>query len=89
MLVSTTTDCEVGALSSGRKEECKVKAICPKNKEHDEFYTTAHVMQEWRVDNEGNFIEVVEDCLQTTYGPNKDNTWLCAICGSVAEVKEE
>lgn len=89
MLVTRMTNCWAGALSPGRKEGRKVKATCLKNKEHDEFYTTAHVMQEWRVDNEGNFIEVVEDCLQTTYGPNKDNTWLCAICGSVAEVKEE
>ena len=82
------TNCWAGALSPGRKEECKVKAICPKNKEHDEFYTTAHVMQEWKVDSKGNFIEVAGDCLQITHGPDKGNIWLCAICDSVAEVKE-
>jgi len=59
------------------------KHICP-NGCGDEFYTTAHVMQEWKVDGYGNFISVEDDCLQITYAPNNDNIWACVICGADA-----
>lgn len=61
-----------------------MKAICPKNKEHDEFITTAHVMQDWKVDSNGDFLEVINDCLQVSSKPDRDNIWQCAICGAEA-----
>jgi hypothetical protein len=63
-----------------------MRAECPNNKEHKEFITTAHVMQEWKVDEEGRFIEVIDNALQVTHGVNKDNTWECAICKGIAIV---
>lgn len=62
-----------------------MKAVCPKDPMHDKFLTTAHVMEEWKVDNAGNFLEVVES-LQTDHGPDPDNEWSCAICGEKATV---
>jgi len=62
-----------------------MKARCPKDPSHKRFITTAHVMEEWRVDSEGNWIETI-CCLQTDHGPDPDNTWTCAICGAEAEV---
>jgi hypothetical protein len=62
-----------------------MKAQCPKDPTHKEFITTAHVMEDWKVDEHGNFIEQLE-CLQTDHGPDPDNNWTCAICGAEAEV---
>ena len=39
-------------------------AVCPQNPAHDRFLTTAHVMQEWEVEPNGEFTKVTEDCLQ-------------------------
>jgi ribosomal protein S27AE len=59
------------------------KHICP-NGCGDEFFTPAHIMQEWKVDAFGNFISVAEECLQVTHHPHDDNTWTCAVCGQSA-----
>lgn len=64
-----------------------MKAICPNNETHKQFTTVAHVMQNWLVDDEGNWLETVEDSIETSFGPNKDNIWTCATCGSEAIVK--
>ena len=63
-----------------------MKATCSKNPKHKEFVTTAHVMQDWKVDEEGNFLECMTECVQTDNGPDPDNIWTCAVCGSKAEV---
>jgi len=63
-----------------------MKATCTKNRRHKKFHTSAHVMEEWLVDQEGNWIETVET-LQTDHGPDADNTWTCAICGADAKVE--
>lgn len=63
-------------------------AICPNNTSHKEFGTTAHVTQDWKVDEEGNFLESINDCLEVTRGPNVENTWTCYTCGAEAVVKE-
>ena len=59
------------------------KHICPHGC-GNEFYTPVHVMQEWKVDGYGNFIEVKETCLQVTHGPHDDNIWECVKCGATA-----
>lgn len=50
------------------------------------FTTTAHVMQEWQVDKNGNFIKVTEECLAVTHNPDDDNIWICTECGTEAVV---
>lgn len=62
-----------------------MKATCPKNPEHKRFSTVAHVMEEWEVTAEGDFVEVRES-LQTDHGPDPDNIWRCLECGAEAGV---
>ena len=58
-------------------------ARCPNNPEHTEFITVAHVMQDWRVDADGNFLDLIGD-VQVSHKPDEGNTWTCAICGAEA-----
>jgi len=60
-------------------------ASCPNNKDHKQFITTANVMEEWKVDEHGEFIEVMTS-LQVNHGPDPANIWTCAICGAEAVV---
>jgi hypothetical protein len=62
-----------------------MKAICPNNENHKKFNTTAHVVQEWVVDESGNFLEELST-LETTHPPTIDNVWYCSECGAEAEV---
>jgi hypothetical protein len=64
-----------------------MKATCPFNKEHKTFITTAHVLQDWIVDEEGNFVSCLNQAGQTTHGPHKDNIWTCATCYAHAKVE--
>jgi hypothetical protein len=64
-------------------------AYCPKNKKHKLFLTTAHVVQEWKVDQYGNFHSSIKDALEVVSEPDPSNTWTCYLCGTEAEFKEE
>jgi len=64
-----------------------MKATCPDNPNHKTFRTVAHVMEEWKVDAAGNFIEVTES-LQTDHGPDSGNIWTCDECGTQAKVED-
>lgn len=61
-----------------------MRVICPNNKEHKKFVTVAHVMQDWVVDENGYFLECIDECSQVVHGPDKDNCWNCEICGADA-----
>lgn len=63
--------------------------MCSNNPNHKEFYVTAHVVQEWKVDEEGDFLEVANDCLAVASQPDKGSKWTCAICGADAEIIED
>jgi hypothetical protein len=43
-------------------------------------------MEEWKVDEHGEFIEVITS-LETTHGPDSANIWTCAECGAEAIVE--
>lgn len=64
-----------------------MKATCPNDPEHKQFLTTAHLMQEWVVDEHGNFVEHSLD-LETSHGPDSGNIWTCYTCGAQAEVED-
>ena len=66
-----------------------MKVVCSKNMNHDEFLTVAHVVQEWKVDSEGNFLNVYDDCIEVTHNPDIDNDQQCAICGAKAITRGE
>jgi len=60
--------------------------VCP-NDCAGSFLTSAHVVQTWKVDAEGNFVEKVSTD-ETTHGPDNDNIWTCSICGEEALIVE-
>lgn len=63
-----------------------MKATCPENPDHKTFSTTAHVSQLWEVDENGDFISVIKDCLDISHRPDSGNIWECQTCGAEAEV---
>jgi hypothetical protein len=60
-------------------------AVCPNNKKHKQFITTAHEMHEWVVDSSGEFIRDIK-CLEVTHGPDELNTFACKTCGAEAGI---
>lgn len=60
--------------------------ICPVCGGH-RFITVAHVVQEWEVDELGNFESVTEDCLEVVSDPDDGNTWTCTNCGAKAIIQ--
>jgi hypothetical protein len=65
----------------------KIKLSCPKNKSHKCFLVTAHVVQEWVVNQNAEFEEVLDDCLEVTHRPDKDDRFICRTCGTEAKVE--
>lgn len=61
--------------------------VCP-NLCGEALTTTAHVMQDWQVDAEGEIMNVVNDCLEVTHGPDHGNIWTCDGCGAEALLVE-
>jgi len=61
-------------------------AECPHNPEHRSFITVAHVSEDWKVDERGNWIETLET-LETVAKPDPGNEWVCFTCGAVAIVE--
>lgn len=53
---------------------------CPRCK-GKEFYVTAHVTQDWKVDAYGYFIETAEECVQVLHPPGDSDLWECVRCG--------
>lgn len=58
------------------------------------FYVTAHVTQDWKVNKFGDFVEIVDDCIEVTHFADDIDIWSCANClyedrGSAFNVMEE
>ena len=45
------------------------------------FVVTAHVTQDWVVDENENYIKTLEDCVDVTHRPNNEDLWECYECG--------
>lgn len=62
---------------------------CPNDPSHVQFHTTAHVVQDWLVDADGDHIETLdtEDAMVAA-GPDDGNLWTCATCGAEATMEE-
>lgn len=54
-----------------------MKMICPKCG-GNEFITTAHVMQDWKVDASGNYLETINGCVQVDRNPIQITSGLVA-----------
>lgn len=44
------------------------------------FYVSAHVVQDWKVNNDGDFLEVIDDCAMVDHFPDDEDMWECANC---------
>lgn len=45
-----------------------------------EFLVTPHVTQDWLVDEDGEFLECLQECVEVTHKPDNDDIWACALC---------
>lgn len=52
------------------------------------FVVTAHVTQEWIVDENESYIRTLEDCVDITHHPVNDDIWECFECGHSANGTE-
>ncbi len=60
---------------------------CPKCG-NTKFNVSAHVVQEWLVDEDGDFIESIDDCVAVAHFPDNEDLWTCAECGYEAAGEE-
>jgi ribosomal protein L37AE/L43A len=56
------------------------RKMCPKCG-NTTFAVTAHVTQDWIVDEDGDFIECINDCTEVTHKPDDIDIWQCNECG--------
>ncbi len=45
------------------------------------FCSTAHVTQDWELDEAGAFQRCLNDCLEVTHFPSTEDIWDCKQCG--------
>jgi len=55
---------------------------------NEKFYVTAHVTQDWLVDNNGDYVKTESECVEVIHKPNDEDVWVCANCGWDAMGKE-
>ena len=46
-----------------------------------EFYVNAHVVEEWLVDENGDFVCVASSCVDVAHEPDDKDIWECVDCG--------
>ncbi len=64
-----------------------MKAVCPNDPSHKRFLATAHVSEEWVVDDGGRFIEEGDtDISAVIRAPRATDGWVCETCRAVAKV---
>lgn len=64
-----------------------MRATCPNNKDHKKFITSAIVIEDWVVDENGNFSELGGES-QVMKAPSIYNDWICADCGERALIQD-
>lgn len=52
------------------------------------FNATAHVTQDWELDEFGTFKKSLNDCVEVTHSPDHDDIWDCVKCGFSAPGRE-
>jgi hypothetical protein len=63
------------------------KIFCPNSKEHNRFSVCAHIIQKWEVDGDSDYIDTLEDCVEVSHYPSRDNSFTCLACGAQAKTK--
>lgn len=57
---------------------------CPESNKHKKFGVTAHVTQDWIVNEFGDFTSCTNVCVEVTHRPNKNDVATCVTCGAEA-----
>lgn len=52
---------------------------------NNRFYVTAHVTQDWIVDENENFVECTNECGEVVHRPDNDDLWTCTECGYTSD----
>jgi ribosomal protein L37AE/L43A len=52
------------------------------------FTATAHVAQEWALDEYGNFTETISNCTDVVHKPDDEDLWFCLNCDHEAAGSE-
>ena len=76
---------EICILLDGDAKE-KTQKECPKCGA-SLFNATAHIVQSWLIDGNGNFVRTTTECDGVTHAPDDDDIWECAKCGYEAAGK--
>ena len=63
-----------------------MKITCPKNSKHKRFSTTAHVIESWEVDENGDFVKVISSD-GVSHAPEKGDLFICRDCWVYAKVE--
>ena len=58
------------------------------------FYVTAHIVEGWKVDKDGEYLKTTEQCVEVAHYPDNEDLWTCVECGYeeagiVFEIEEE
>jgi len=64
-----------------------MRAVCPNDPTHKEFITVASVMQDWKVDENGEFLDAIPGGECVLHKPDPGNIWTCTACGAEAVVQ--
>ena len=65
-----------------------MKLVCPKDSTHKRFSASAHVTEDWVVDEHGVWLENCDEPQQLVSGPHFDVS-VCHECGEWAITTEE
>ena len=52
------------------------------------FCATAHVTQDWQLNEMGTFQACLNDCIEVTHYPDVEDMWDCKQCGHSAPGRE-
>ena len=52
------------------------------------FEVSAHVVQDWLVDHNGDFLKELDPCIEVAHFPDDDDVWNCANCNYSAAGRE-
>lgn len=66
-----------------------MKLVCPKNAAHKKFFVTAHVTEEWIVDENSDWLATVESgSCDVVHRPDSEDLYTCETCGAEAKKKD-
>jgi len=65
-----------------------MKIVCPDKPNHNRFSVTAHVTEEWIVNETGEFQEVTGSSGEVLHRPDSQDYYVCIECNTQAKVTE-